>query len=106
MSVSEFVQRFGSHWSDAEVEAAVWKLAGDAAAAGRLLVDLSEVELSLSTPLALLDPDAPPILPDSLPSSLAKEHTNDSYPHLQDEEDDTPLEIQVSFLGRPLMHLS
>jgi hypothetical protein len=34
VSVSEFVQRFGSHWSDAEVEAAVWKLAGDAASAG------------------------------------------------------------------------
>jgi hypothetical protein len=42
----------------------------------------------------LLDPNAPPILPDPLPSSLAKEHTNDSLSHLQDEEDDTPLELQ------------
>src|SRR6266705_1645627 len=37
-SVHELVQRFGSHWCEAEVEAAVWKLLGDAAAQGRLLV--------------------------------------------------------------------
>jgi transposase len=69
-SVGEWVRRFGRHWSDAEVEAAVWKLAADAAAAGRLLVDLTEVELSLATPLAFLDPTIPPILPDPLPSEL------------------------------------
>ncbi len=68
-SVNELVQRFGSHWSDHEVEAAVWKLVGDAAQ-GRLLVDLTEVELSLTIPLALLDLDLPPILTDPLPSSL------------------------------------
>jgi hypothetical protein len=27
-SVNELVKRWGSHWSDAEVEAAVWKLVG------------------------------------------------------------------------------
>jgi transposase len=69
-SVNEFVRIFGSRWSDHEVEAAVWKLVGDAAAQGRFLVDLSEVELSLLTPLALLDPSLPPILPDPLPGSL------------------------------------
>lgn len=69
-SVNELMQRFGSSWSDREVEAAVWKLVGDAAAEGRLLVDLTEVELSLTTPLALLDLELPPILPDPLPSSL------------------------------------
>ncbi len=69
-SVNELVQQFGRSFSDHEVEASVWKLAGDAAAAGRLLVDLTEVELSLSTPLALLDLDLPPILPDPLPSLL------------------------------------
>ena len=69
-SVHEVVQRFGSHWSEAEVEAAVWKLVGDAAAAGRLLLDLTEVELSRGTLLAMLEPESPPILPDPLPSSL------------------------------------
>ena len=69
-SVSEWVQLLGSRWSDAEVEAAVWKLAADAAAQGRLLVDLTEVELSQATPLALLEPGLPPILPDPLPSEL------------------------------------
>src|SRR6266702_3134199 len=58
--VSELVQRFGSHWSEAEVEAAVWKLVGDAAAEGHLLVDLAEVELSRSTGLSLLAPGASP----------------------------------------------
>jgi transposase len=69
-TIHELVRLFGSHWSGPEVEAAVWKLVGDAAAAGRLLVDLTEVDLDLSTPLALLHPEAPPILPDPLPSSL------------------------------------
>jgi len=68
-TVKEFVKLLGSRWSD-EVEAAAWKIVGDATAEGRLLVDLTEVELTLSTPLALLDPGSPPILPDPLPSSL------------------------------------
>jgi len=41
-SVHEFVRLFGSRWSDQEVEATVWKLVGDTAAEGRLLVDLTE----------------------------------------------------------------
>src|SRR5262249_48934133 len=69
-SVSEWVRRFGPHWSDAEVEATIWKLAGDAAAQGRLLVDLCEVELSHETPLTLLSPEIPPLLPDPLPNAL------------------------------------
>ena len=69
-SIKEFVSLFGRRWSEQEVEATVWKLVADAVAEGRLLVDLAEVELSLSTPLALLDPSAPPILPDALPSQL------------------------------------
>jgi hypothetical protein len=47
-SVHEFVDLFGHHWSDAEVEAAAWKLVGEAAAVGRLLVDLTEVDLELT----------------------------------------------------------
>ncbi len=69
-SVNELVRLFGSRWSEYEVEATVWKLVGDAAAPGHLLVDLSEVVLDRSTPLALLEPSAPPILPDPLPSQL------------------------------------
>ncbi|HEU5382151.1 MAG TPA: Mu transposase C-terminal domain-containing protein, partial [Ktedonobacteraceae bacterium] len=69
-SVRDLVDQFASQWHEAEVEAAAWKIVGDAAAAGKLIVDLNEVELDLSTPLALLDPDAPPILPNPLPDSL------------------------------------
>ena len=68
--VSELVQCFGRYWSEAEVEAAIWKLVADAAAEGRLLVDLTEVELSRATSLALLAPGRSPILPDPLPSEL------------------------------------
>jgi hypothetical protein len=87
-SVTDWVRRFGSHWSDAEVEAAVWKLAGGAAAEGRLLVDLAEVELSHTTPLALLAPGMPPILPDPLPNELeerGKDTTSDDC-HSASEE--------------------
>lgn len=89
-TVREFVKLFGSRWSEDEVEAAVWKIAGDAAAEGCLLVNLTEVELSLSTPLALLDPAEPPILPDPLPSSLEANE--------QDEQPTQPM--------RAAMHLS
>src|SRR6266568_5480690 len=57
----ELVRCLGPHWSSAEVEAAIWKLAGDAAAEGRLLVDLTEVELSHEASLALLAPGSCPI---------------------------------------------
>jgi transposase len=69
-SVNELVSNLGPRWSNAEVDAAIWKLSGDAASEGRLLVDLTEVELSLETPLALLSPESDPILPEVLPSSL------------------------------------
>ncbi len=68
--VTSFLHLFGCHWSEAEVEAAVWKMVGDAAADGRLLVDLTDVDLSRSTPLALHAPGTAPILPDPLPSTL------------------------------------
>jgi transposase len=68
--VNELVRHLGPHWSSAEVEAAIWKLTGDAASEGRLLVDLTDVELSHETPLALLAPESCPILPEALPSTL------------------------------------
>jgi hypothetical protein len=86
-TVHELVQRFGSRWSEAEVEAAVWKLVADAAAQGRLLVDLSFVELSREIPLALLEPDSPPILPDPLPSSLEEVAFDSPSPERADEAD-------------------
>ncbi|HVB75254.1 MAG TPA: Mu transposase C-terminal domain-containing protein [Ktedonobacteraceae bacterium] len=97
-SVSELVQRFGSRWSDHEVEAAVWKLVGDAAAEGRLLVDLTEVELSLTAPLALLDLELPPILPDPLPSSLEAEDEEIAPVPLVPTDIDAPL-AQAGSLG-------
>lgn len=97
-TVHELVQHFGSHWSEIEVEAAVWKLVGDAAAEGRLLVDLTEVELSRGTPLALLEPGSPPILPDPLPSSL-EDVTFDSPPPESPSEGDFTIDPRVDIPG-------
>lgn len=93
-SVNEFVQQFGSRWSEHEVEAAVWKLAGDAAAEGRLLVDLTEVALDRATPLALLAPGSPPILPDPLPSRLESAEDDNTPPPFPQEGGESPLELQ------------
>lgn len=87
-TIQEMVQLFGRHWSGPEVEAAVWKLLGDAEASGRLLIDLTEVELDLDTPLALLSPESPPILPDPLPSELPEGAANHGMvPSFSDKED-------------------
>jgi hypothetical protein len=68
--VQEVVERLGERWAPAEKEAAVWKRCADAAASGHLLVDLANVQLIRLTPLICLPPDAPPVLPDPLPSEL------------------------------------
>ena len=96
--VSELVRSFGPHWSEAEVEAAVWKLVGDAAAAGRLLVDLTEVELSHAMPLALLHPSAAPILPDPLPSELEETGLID-LASSQGSDEDLALDPHVGIPG-------
>ena len=88
-TVNELVRLFGRSFSEFEVEATVWKLVADATAAGRLLVDLTEAALSLSTPLALLEPRSLPILPDPLPSSLQAEGDTDEampMPRLESDE--------------------
>ena len=90
-SVNALVQLFGRRWSEAEVEATVWKLAGDAAAEGRLLVDLTEVMLDRETPLSLLDPSAPPILPDLLPSTLKQDGQSIELPMEHSNEEPSPL---------------
>ena len=93
-SVSEWVRRFGPHWSDAEVEATIWKLAGDAAAEGRLLVDLCEGELSHETPLALLSPEIPSLLPDPLPNALEESREDTSA-----DDEDIALDQLISIPG-------
>ncbi len=52
------------------VEAAIWKVVGDSTAQGHLLVDLEQFTLDRTLPLALLPPDAPPLVPDPLPDTL------------------------------------
>jgi transposase len=69
-SVEEVVPRLGDSWSASQVEAAIWKMLADAAARGHLLVDLAEMHLDRKLPLALLPPDALPIVPDALPDTL------------------------------------
>jgi len=99
--VAELVARFSHRWSEAEVEAAAWKIAGDAAAVGHLVVDLVAESLDLSTPIALLHPDESPILPEPLPDTLDRSsvdaeapiHTSNTWPGMQ-EHDDSPLVTQ------------
>jgi transposase len=93
-SVNDWVRRFGPHWSDAEVEATVWKLAGDAAAEGRLLVDLCEVELSHATPLAFLQRELPPLLPDPLPNVLEERREDTTF-----QGEDLVLDLGISLPG-------
>src|SRR6266536_5941367 len=55
------------------VEAAIWKVVGDSAAQGHLLVDLEQFTLDRTLPLALLPPGAPPISLPQLPDTLLPE---------------------------------
>lgn len=96
--MNELVRCLGPHWSSAEVKAAIWKLVGDAAAEGRLLVDLAEVELSHEASLALLPPESCPILPEPLPSSL-EEAGFDVVLIPQADEGDLSLDPSVGIPG-------
>jgi hypothetical protein len=69
-SVEEVESRLTGQWPANLVEAAIWKLVGDGAAAGRLLVDLEQHTLDRKLLLALLAPDAPPLVPVPLPDTL------------------------------------
>ncbi len=73
--VQELVKRLGERWPQAEREAAVWKRCAESAARGHLLVDLASVSLTRLTPLICLSSDAPPILPDPLPSQVSESRT-------------------------------
>src|SRR5439155_17228713 len=55
----------------------IWKVVAEAAAAGHLLVDLEQFTLDRKLPLALLPPDAAPILPSPLPDTLLPDPARD-----------------------------
>jgi transposase len=93
--VQELVERLGERWSPTEREAAVWKVVADSAAQGHLLVDLASVSLTRLTPLICLASDAPPILPDPLPSELSSSVTVLSEEVL--EEGDKPVNLSSTF---------
>ncbi len=69
-SVAEVASRLAHRWPATLVEAALWKVVADAAAAGHLLVDLERHTLDRQLPLALLPPAAPPLVPAPLPDTL------------------------------------
>src|SRR3989442_6668283 len=69
-SVEEVESRLAGRWPANLVEATIWKLVGDSLASGHLLVDLEQHTLDRTLPLALLPPDAPAIVPLSLPETL------------------------------------
>ena len=70
LPIAEVIARLGGRWSAAEVEAAAWKLVAEAAARGRLAVDLGRVLLSRALPIRLLDLTAPLLLPEPLLDQL------------------------------------
>src|SRR5712692_10288140 len=72
-AVEEVARRLSQQWPPDLVEGAIWKVVADSAAAGHLLVDLGQFTLSRMLPLALLPPDAAPILPAPLPETLLPE---------------------------------
>src|SRR5713226_31169 len=69
-AVCEVESRLAQRWPVNLVEAAIWKLVGDSAAAGHLLVDLERHTLDRKLPLALLPPDAAALQPPPLPDTL------------------------------------
>jgi transposase len=71
--VCEVASRLSHRFPVSLVEAAIWKVVADAAAQGHLLVDLEQFTLDHQLPLALLRPDAPPLVPDPLPDTLLPE---------------------------------
>jgi hypothetical protein len=69
-AICEVASRLEHQFPAHLVEAAVWKVVGDSAAHGHLLVDLEQFTLDRTLPLALLPPDAPPLMPAPLPDTL------------------------------------
>jgi transposase len=78
--VAEVASRLSHQFPIDLVEAAIWKVVGDSAARGHLLVDLEQCTLDRTLPLALLPPDAPPISPKALPDTLLPELVQEVAP--------------------------
>ncbi len=72
-SVEEVASRLSHQFPVDLVEAAIWKVVGDSAAQGHLLLDLEQFTLSRILPLALLHPSAPVLVPSPLPDTLLPE---------------------------------
>ncbi len=79
-SVEEVGRHLAQRWPTSLVEAAIWKVVADAAAEGHLLVDLEQFTLDRTFPLALLPPDASPLVPDPLPDTLLPEPPREVAP--------------------------
>jgi hypothetical protein len=77
-SIPEVVKKLGPDFSDIEVEVALWKMIGDAAASGHLDLNLAEVPLKLTTSYVLLDPTLKPRLPKALPAALSAQTDDDT----------------------------
>jgi transposase len=71
--VGEVASRLSHQFPVDLVEATIWKVVADAAAAGHLLLDLEQYTLSRTLPLALLPPDAPVLVPSPLLDTLLPE---------------------------------
>jgi transposase len=78
--VAEIASRLSHQFPVDLVEAAIWKVVGDSAAQGHLLVDLEQFTLSRTLPLALLPPDAPALVPSPLPDTLLPEPVQEGAP--------------------------
>ncbi len=72
-SVEEVASRLSHQFPANLVEAAIWKVVGDSAAQGHLLLDLEQFTLSRTLPLALLHPSDPVLVPSPLPDTLLPE---------------------------------
>src|SRR6266566_5287145 len=72
-SVEEVASRLSHQFPANLVEAAIWKVVGEAAAQGHLLLDLEQFTLSRTLPLALLHPSASVLVPSPLPDTLLPE---------------------------------
>ena len=78
--VSEVASRLSHQFPVDLVEAAIWKVVADVAAAGHLLLDLELYTLDRHLPVALLPPDAPVLVPSPLPDTLVPEPETTAVP--------------------------
>src|SRR5437588_4443819 len=83
-SVEEVESRLDGQWPTSLVEAAIWKVVGESAAQGHLLIDLEQFTLSRTLPLAFRPPDAPALVPSSLPDTLVPPPAQETAPISRD----------------------